>query len=129
MNDNKLKHLEFIQNAIGRMAHNSFLIKGWSISIISALTVLLLEKTSSIEWFGIAVIILTLVAFSFLDAYYLALERNFREVYDNVRKKPDIEIDFDMGKSHITLSLLWKSWYSPSILVYLAPFALILFLA
>ena len=35
--EKKLKHLEFIQNVILRMNNNSFLIKGWAITLISAL--------------------------------------------------------------------------------------------
>lgn len=35
--EEKLKHLELIQNIITRMANNSFLLKGWSITIIVAL--------------------------------------------------------------------------------------------
>jgi hypothetical protein len=37
MNENKLKHLEFIQNVITRLNGNSFLIKGWSVTIVAAL--------------------------------------------------------------------------------------------
>jgi hypothetical protein len=35
--ENKLKHLEFIQAVINRMANTSSLLKGWSIAIIAAL--------------------------------------------------------------------------------------------
>ena len=35
--EKKLKHLEFIQNAINRMASNSFIIKGWCITLIVGL--------------------------------------------------------------------------------------------
>ena len=35
--ENKRKHLEFIQSVIARMNSNSFLIKGWSITLVSAL--------------------------------------------------------------------------------------------
>ena len=34
----KLKHLEFIQATIARMATNSFLFKGWAITIAAALS-------------------------------------------------------------------------------------------
>jgi hypothetical protein len=33
----KLKHLEFIQSVIARMATNSFLFKGWAITIAAGL--------------------------------------------------------------------------------------------
>ena len=35
--EKKLKHLEFIQGAVGRMASNLFLLKGWTITLIAAL--------------------------------------------------------------------------------------------
>lgn len=31
-----LKHLEFIQYIINRMAKNSFLLKGWTVTIVAA---------------------------------------------------------------------------------------------
>jgi len=34
--DDKRKHVEFIQAAIARMAGNSFVIKGWSLTIAAA---------------------------------------------------------------------------------------------
>ena len=35
--ENKQKHLEFIQSAVGRMASNLFLLNGWMITLIAAL--------------------------------------------------------------------------------------------
>ncbi len=35
--ENKQKHLEFIQTTINRMANNSFLIKGWTVTVVAAL--------------------------------------------------------------------------------------------
>jgi hypothetical protein len=34
--ENKIKHLEFIQSTVGRMASNLFLLKGWTITLIAA---------------------------------------------------------------------------------------------
>ena len=39
MNEATIRHLEFIQNVITRMNTNSFLIKGWMITLVSALFV------------------------------------------------------------------------------------------
>jgi hypothetical protein len=36
--ESKLKHLEFIQAAISRMAANSSLFKGWAVTIAAALS-------------------------------------------------------------------------------------------
>ena len=38
--EEKIKHLEFVQNVITRMNANSFQLKGWAITIVSALLAL-----------------------------------------------------------------------------------------
>lgn len=91
--ENKLKHLEFIQNIISRMASNSFLLKGWAITIVSALIAISIDKNNC-NYFNVAYF--PLVIFWLLDAYYLKQERLFRHLYDEVRKKDENEIDFSM---------------------------------
>lgn len=46
MNEKKLKHLEFIQNIVTRMNANSFVIKGWSVTLVSALFALAADKAN-----------------------------------------------------------------------------------
>jgi len=82
MRDDLHKHLEFIQNVISRMASNSFLLKGWSVTITAALFALAAKDSRS------AFLILALFpALSFwgLDTYYFRQERLFRKLYDNLR--------------------------------------------
>ena len=35
--EKKLKHLEFIQEIINRMARNSFMLKGWTVILVGAI--------------------------------------------------------------------------------------------
>ena len=91
--ESKLKHLEFIQNIVTRMASNSFLLKGWMITIVSALIAVSVDK-ENICYLGIAYF--PILIFWFLDAYFLKQERLFRHLYNEVRKKDDDEIDFGM---------------------------------
>ncbi len=79
--EEKLKHLEFIQNVITRMNTNSFHIKGWTITIVSA-TLALYASTKN-ECFILIGIFPSLI-FWFLDAYYLTQERKFRGLYNDV---------------------------------------------
>lgn len=79
--EEKIKHLEFIQNIITRMNSNSFTIKGWMITIVSALLAIYASNSNEIFIF---VAIFPVVVFWFLDAYYLTLERKFRKLYDAV---------------------------------------------
>ena len=45
-NENKIKHLEFIQLTIIRMNVNSFLVKGWLITLVAAVFVLSQKDTN-----------------------------------------------------------------------------------
>lgn len=92
MND-KLKHLEFIQGVINRMANNSFLLKAWTITLTSAIFALATKDSNARI---IQVAYLPVIIFWFLDAYFLRQERLYRKVYDAVRKKDPAEIDFSL---------------------------------
>lgn len=94
--ENKLKHLEFIQAAIDRMASNLFLLKGWTVTLIAALFALA-AKDSDRAYFLIAY--LPAGMFWALDAYFLSQERRFRSLYDHVRTLDESKIDFSMDTS------------------------------
>ncbi len=81
MEPDKLKHLEFIQNVITRMNTNSFQIKGWAVTLVSA-TLALYASTKN-DCFILVGVFPSLI-FWFLDAYYLTQERKFRGLYDDV---------------------------------------------
>lgn len=94
MNENKLKHLEFIQNVITRMSTNSFFIKGWMVTLVSALFALA-AKDSDHRY--VLVTYVAIPVFWFLDGFYMSQERQYRTLYDVVRKK--LDTDFDMNAS------------------------------
>lgn len=96
MNENKIKHLEFIQQTILRMSNNSFLIKGWMITLLSAMFALA-AKDSKI--FYITISCFTIPIFWYLNGYFLCQERRYRKLYDEVRVKEEKEIDFCMDSS------------------------------
>lgn len=97
--ESKIKHLEFIQLAIARMGANSFFVKGWSVTLISALAVLAQKETNHEFWLIALIPVLT---FWGLDAYFLRQERLFRFLYDDIRMKQESEINFSMN------TLEWK---------------------
>jgi len=63
------------------MNQNSFQIKGWMITIVSALLALYANSENVIY---ISIAIVPVVIFWMLDAYYLQQERKFRGVYNDV---------------------------------------------
>jgi hypothetical protein len=79
--DDKVAHLAMIQGVISRMGSNSFLLKGWNVTLVSALFALA-AKDSNPRFIMIA--FLPVMVFWALDAYYLRQERLFRKLYDEV---------------------------------------------
>lgn len=95
------KHLEMIENIILRMANCSFLIKGWTLTIVAAVFGLA-AKDSDIKFIIIAYIIIP--SFWCLDAFYLSKERQYRSLYNKIRKleKTDFSMstkEFNIGKN------------------------------
>ncbi|SRR6266404_3820170 len=91
MSEDQRKHLELIQAVITRMAGNSFLIRGWSVTLVSALFALAAKDADR----GlVALSYFPCLMFWCLDAFYLSQERKFRSLYDAVRQKS--ETDFSM---------------------------------
>ena len=91
--EKKLKHLEFIQNVITRMNSNSFLIKGWTITLIAALFALA-AKDANIKY--VLVSYIAIPAFWILDGYFISQEIQYRSLYKEVALKDKSEIDFNM---------------------------------
>ena len=89
----KLKHLEFIQGVVNRLASDSFRLKGWAVVLIAALFVLLIRE-GRIELAAIGFV--PVLFFWGLDGYFLWQERLFRALYDHVRELEAGEVDFSM---------------------------------
>ncbi|MBL4823311.1 MAG: hypothetical protein JKX90_07290 [Colwellia sp.] len=77
-------HLGIMQAVIQRMAVNSTSSKAWCITIVSAILVIVADKSKP-EFAWIAIIPTFL--FMCLDTYYLALEKGFRSSYNTFVKK------------------------------------------
>ena len=71
-----LKEIELIQEIIKRMAFNSFMIKGWAVTLV--VVTLLVRGAEKMVW----VAFVPLVVFWFLDAYFLHQERMYRKLYE-----------------------------------------------
>jgi len=98
MSDNKHKHLEFIQTNILRMSNNSFIIKGWAITIFSAL-IAFSNNEGRIQFAQIS--FFSTLLFWYLNGFFLMNERRFRELYNRVRIKNENEIDYDLNIKEI----------------------------
>ena len=129
-----LKEIEIIQDVIKRMAFNSFMIKGWAITLV--VVSLLLKGT---EKYQIWIAFIPLLVFWFLDTYFLWQERLYRKLYEwviNNRLKTD-EYLFDMNayrfkdevqsKVRIMFSIT-LGWFYSSIAILIIIYALVVFI-
>jgi len=90
----KQSHLEMIQGIVNRLSHNSFLLKGWTVILISALFALAAKDKNTLF---IYLAYFPSIAFWCLDGYFLWQERLFRALYDHVRELDEEKIDFSMN--------------------------------
>lgn len=95
MNEIKSKHIDLAQSIITRMAQNSFVIKGWMITIVVGLFVFLQNDNYKNNFL---IYLFPIIGFWFLDSYYLWQERLYRKLY--VRIISDIK-----GSSDLKLSV------------------------
>ena len=94
MNNDKKEHLKMVEDIITRMASNSFKLKNWAISLISAILIFA-DYKQKICFIWIA--FLPILAFWALDAFYLQLERKYRTLYNYIQQ------DYINGTNNIPL--------------------------
>ncbi len=91
--DYLFEELKLVQGVINRMGTNSFLIKGWAITLVVAT---LLLKGNTYQYF---IAFLPWIMFWYLDAYFLRLEKLYRELFNWLRQNrlKNKEFLFDMN--------------------------------
>lgn len=77
-------HLGILQGVIERMASNSNSSKAWCITIVSAILVVVADKDNAD--YALLALLPTLL-FVALDAYYLGMEKGFRNSYNEFVSK------------------------------------------
>ena len=92
-----VKHLEMIQGVIDRLAHDSFLIKGWSMTLLVAGVIFITRGEVRSDCVILAFIV-PVFGFWLLDAYFLWHERLFRKLYNEVRRREATDFSMDLTK-------------------------------
>ncbi|MFF0218284.1 hypothetical protein [Streptomyces vinaceus] len=101
----EIKHLEFIQAVVTRLANGSFLIKGWTMTVAGAFFGI---AANSLSWKISLTGLIPIMGFWLLDSYYLRQERLFRKLYDDVRN-PATPIDaFSMKVNAYHAQVPWN---------------------
>jgi hypothetical protein len=115
--ERKLAHLQMLQSVISRLAGNSFLLKGWSVTLVSALYALAAAK-ANIDF--VYLTYFPVVMFWGLDAYFLRQERLYRRLCDQVRVLSEDSIDFSMDTTSVASEVhSWpRTFFSPTLLAF-----------
>jgi hypothetical protein len=94
MAEEKLKYLEFLQAAITRMGSNSFLVKGWSVTLGTAVLGFSVKESN---WAMALIAVFPAGVFWVLDAYYLALETLFRDLWEKAVASKEVTFNMRPG--------------------------------
>ena len=124
--DEKIAYLGFIENTIQRMNANSFLLKGWTITLIAALFALAAGDSQRLF---VLVCYLPLFGFWSLDGFFLRQERLFRRLYSEAAANTTIPVSFSMDVRPFDASeeTLFAVTFSGTLRLFYVPMFLLLF--
>lgn len=112
MKEDKIRYIELVQSIISRLANNSFLLKGWTITLIAAIFSL---SDKIMKNFALTIYFFILI-FWILDSYYLYQERLYRDLYNKVIEirdgySPLFSLKIDKKRNEKIISF-FKSFFS-----------------
>ncbi len=107
------KEIDLIQGVITRMANNSFLLKGWIVSLIAVLLALTKDTIVATQLLYFCVILLIPVfVFWYLDAFFLHKERCYIKLYEwvisNRQTSNDFLYDLNYRRFENQVHSIWK---------------------
>ena len=114
------KEIDLIQACVTRMAQNSFTVKGLALTCVSIVNAIIVGKC----WFIKLVLLLPILVFWWLDAYYLHREKLYRRLYEWVveqRLKGSDELLMDLNANrfkHEVVGFTTFMFRSPNLAFY-----------
>lgn len=118
VNESRIRYLEAIQRVIDRLSNTSFILKGWAVSLVAGLIALAASGTNQgyvlISYIPIAV-------FWFLDAYFLMMERQYRNLF-NENTDLSLKLDsFSIKRQKGNIDLYTRALFSITMLLTYIP--------
>lgn len=104
-----------VQSIITRMAQNSFLLKGWTITLMAGIFAIAATSTTGSL---VAIAFVPATGFWFLDAYYLRQERLFRLLYERVRDAPDVDFSMKTSPDRAAGTGWWAVVFSITLVIF-----------
>jgi len=123
----KIAHLGFVQNIISRMAQNSFILKGWCITLVAALFAL--SSSGASEKF-VLITYIPIFMFWVLDGYFLYKEKCYRQLYFEIANDMQTSETFSLDASfNLKKDSMVKALFSKTVIpFYILMISLVLFI-
>jgi hypothetical protein len=115
------KEIDLIQGVITRMANNSFLLKGWLISLVAVILALSKDTivATDLTYFNFT-ICLPVIVFWYLDAFFLHKERCYRKLYEwvieNRKNTDDYLYSLNYSRFEKQVDSIWLIMFSKTLL-------------
>ena len=119
-NEELFKEIDLIQGCISRMANNSFLVKGWALSLIAGVTVFTKGENFDNLIFLLTTIV-PFVCFWILDAFFLQAEKKYRAMYsDRLKKRKNGDVDqlFELEPGNYKVECVFRLMFSITLVVF-----------
>lgn len=111
------KEIDLIQACINRMAKNSFMIKGWTLTIFAGVLAIAKDRLLDSAWLITCCILVPLISFWILDAFFLHTEKKYRKLYEDVLRKrtegnADRQFDLNPSRFDNEVGSIWCTIFS-----------------
>jgi len=118
----RLRHLDMIQAVVARQGQNSFAVRGWSVTVVSAVFAVAVTQDEAPRATVLVALAPTLIFWA-MDAYYLWQERLFRALYADAARRardaasePDVQLfDLNTGPYLATVTSWWRTLFQPTV--------------
>ena len=117
-NESRIRYLEAIQRVIDRLSNTSFILKGWAVSLVAGLMALAASGTNHGY---VLVAYIPTVVFWLLDAYFLMMERQYRQFFEeNMDLSREVKC-FTLKREKATFHMFAEAALSITMLLTYAP--------
>lgn len=115
------KEIDLIQGCINRMAQNSFMLKGWALTIFAGVTAFTKGENFSDSITLVCTTIIPFVCFWILDTFFLHTEKKYRKMYEDMltkRKVNNTEGQYELNPKTIKVDCFFKVMFSITMVIF-----------
>ena len=121
INENRIRYLEATQRVIDRLSNISFILKGWAVSLVAGLMAL---AASGSNQDYVLITYIPIAVFWFMDAYFLMMERQYRELFNRNTDLSQQLAQFNIKRNKGNVVIFGKALFSITMMLTYIPLIL-----